>query len=123
MTKGKKSNHKANQNSSYASNITKSFQKTDTAGKIAIGATGVAITAAAIAAGAALAQKGMRDKVGSSLKKAASTLRDASSDFSPKESYQAFSHQIVGDSKKRRGKSKKSSQAGRGKESSRTRNI
>lgn len=75
--------------------------------KIAVGATGVALAAGAIAAGVALSSKRNRQKVARGAKKVVGTVRDATTTVGREavSGYQAIAHQL--DSKSSRKRSQK----------------
>lgn len=83
----------------------------DIAKNIALGATGVAITAGVVAAGAALVNRNMRNKMGKAVEESVKMLREnAAKAPGQAQKYMATAHQIRG-SKSRRGRKSTKSQA------------
>ncbi len=82
----------------------------DTAKKIALGATGVALTAGAVAAGVVLMNKRNRDNMSKGAKKAIGTLKVVASDFAKEQGgrYNAVAHELATMAKKKLKKTSKS---------------
>lgn len=82
----------------------------DMAKKIALGATGVALTAGAVAAGVVLMNKRNRENMSKGAKKAMGTLKVVASDFAKKQGgrYSAVAHELGTMTKKKFKKTSKS---------------